>query len=49
VVGMKTMTQSRISWFIFDNLRFMVHAGRGSQMKAGVAWTSVASNMSGTW
>jgi len=50
VVGMKTMTQSRISWFIlWITFGLWFTPAAGSQMKARVAWTSFASNMSGTW
>jgi len=47
---MKTMAQSRISWFIlWISFGLWFTPAAGSQMKARVAWTSFASNMSGTW
>src|SRR5947208_16478523 len=47
---MKTMAQSRTSWFIlWITFGLWFTPAAGSQMKARVAWTSFASNMSSTW
>src|SRR6266403_1955998 len=47
---MKTMAQSRITWFVlWITFGLWFTPAARSQMKARVAWTSFASNMSGTW
>ena len=47
---MKMITRSGITWLVFwATFSLLFAPAARSQMKARVAWTSFASNMSGTW